>query len=209
VASFNSSGAGLTPGLSLGPHSLSFAAAHNTVADLIVLRDDPNTFAQRNGTAAQTFRVYIMESSNLANFERLNIQGVAGSRFEISTSAGGTGAVRPLTLRTNGGANITFDTNSVSRWVVEGVTGAGHFLPVTHNTYDIGASGTAVRDVHIARDLATAGRTKISVVATASLPAAGATEDGRILIEDAGAGDRNVVIYAGGQRFRIDGGAAF
>jgi hypothetical protein len=47
------------------------------------------------------------------------------------------------------------------------------------------------------------------VVATASLPAAGASMDGHVLIEDAGAGDRNLILYAGGQRFRIDGGAAF
>jgi hypothetical protein len=47
------------------------------------------------------------------------------------------------------------------------------------------------------------------VVATASLPAAAAVMDGTILIEDNGTGDRNLIIYAGGQRFRIDGGAAF
>jgi hypothetical protein len=47
------------------------------------------------------------------------------------------------------------------------------------------------------------------VVATGALPAAAAARDGTILIEDAGAGDRNLIIYAGGERFRIDGGAAF
>jgi hypothetical protein len=47
----------------------------------------------------------------------------------------------------------------------------------------------------------------INVIATASLPAAAAAQDGRILIEDNGVGDRNLIIYAGGQRFRIDGGA--
>jgi hypothetical protein len=47
------------------------------------------------------------------------------------------------------------------------------------------------------------------VVATGSLPAAGASMDGHVLIEDNGTGDRNLIIYAGGQRFRIDGGAAF
>lgn len=47
------------------------------------------------------------------------------------------------------------------------------------------------------------------VVATASLPAAGATMNGVVLIEDAGAGDRNLIVYAGGERFRIDGGATF
>ena len=49
----------------------------------------------------------------------------------------------------------------------------------------------------------------VDVVATGSLPAAGAANDGRIIIEDAGAGDRNLIIYGGGQRFRIDGGAPF
>lgn len=49
----------------------------------------------------------------------------------------------------------------------------------------------------------------VPVIATASLPAAGAAQDGRLVIEDAGAGDRNLIIYAGGERFRIDGGATF
>lgn len=46
-------------------------------------------------------------------------------------------------------------------------------------------------------------------VPTANLPAAGASNDGLVVIEDAGAGNRNLIIYAGGQRFRIDGGSAF
>lgn len=47
------------------------------------------------------------------------------------------------------------------------------------------------------------------VIASASLPAAGTTQNGRVVIEDNGTGDRNLIIYAGGQRFRIDGGSAF
>lgn len=47
------------------------------------------------------------------------------------------------------------------------------------------------------------------IIGSGSLPAAGAGENGKIFIEDNGTGDRNLVIYAGGQRFRIDGGAAF
>jgi len=50
-------------------------------------------------------------------------------------------------------------------------------------------------------------RMPLSVVLTASLPAAAAAEDGTILIEDGGTGDRNLIVYAGGERFRIDGGA--
>lgn len=46
------------------------------------------------------------------------------------------------------------------------------------------------------------------VIATASLPAASSAMDGVVIIEDAGAGNRNLIIYGGGERFRIDGGAA-
>jgi hypothetical protein len=45
------------------------------------------------------------------------------------------------------------------------------------------------------------------IVATANLPAAAAAQNGRLIIEDNGTGDRNLIVYAGGQRFRIDGGA--
>jgi hypothetical protein len=47
------------------------------------------------------------------------------------------------------------------------------------------------------------------VVLTASLPAASTAMNGTVVIEDAGTGDRNLIVYAGGQRFRIDGGTAF
>lgn len=50
---------------------------------------------------------------------------------------------------------------------------------------------------------------KLPLVATASLPAAGAGMDRRALIEDAGAGNRNLIVYAGGERFRFDGGSPF
>ncbi len=48
---------------------------------------------------------------------------------------------------------------------------------------------------------------KLEVVLTANLPAAAAAKDGTILIEDGGTGDGNLIIYMGGERFRIDGGA--
>lgn len=50
---------------------------------------------------------------------------------------------------------------------------------------------------------------RTSPVLTTNLPAAGASNDGSIIIEDAGAGNRNLIIYGGGQRFRIAGGIAF
>ena len=83
------------------------------------------------------------------------------------------------------------------------------------NLFKIESTGITVGDVITSlyaatfSDLTASGSLKGPVVATASLPAAGASMDGKYVIEDAGAGDRNLIIYAGGQRFRIDGGAAF
>lgn len=48
----------------------------------------------------------------------------------------------------------------------------------------------------------------IPVVLRANLPAAATAQDGLLIIDDNGAGDRNLMVYSGGQRFRIDGGAA-
>ncbi len=50
---------------------------------------------------------------------------------------------------------------------------------------------------------------RLEVIATADLPAAAAAQDGRLVIEDVAAGDRNLVFYAQGQRFRLDGGSPF
>jgi Pectate lyase superfamily protein len=52
------------------------------------------------------------------------------------------------------------------------------------------------------------GQVRIPVLATANLPAAGSAWDGLFVIEDAGRGNRNLVFYAGGRRFRVDGAAA-
>jgi hypothetical protein len=45
--------------------------------------------------------------------------------------------------------------------------------------------------------------------ATADLPAADATQNGRLVWELAGGDDKNLVVYKNGQRFRFDGGSPF
>jgi len=72
-------------------------------------------------------------------------------------------------------------------------------------TINISRAGSIIREFTNSH----AGRVHMPIVATGSLPAAGAVEDGSVLIEDNGTGNRNLIIYAGGQRFRLDGGAAF
>jgi hypothetical protein len=50
----------------------------------------------------------------------------------------------------------------------------------------------------------------ITMIATADLPSNAANANNlQIAIENAGAGDKNLILFAGGQRFRIDGGTAF
>jgi len=47
------------------------------------------------------------------------------------------------------------------------------------------------------------------VVLTADLPAASPTLDGMVVVENAGGATRNLIFYAGGNRYRIAGGTAF
>ena len=53
------------------------------------------------------------------------------------------------------------------------------------------------------------GGLKVDVVATARLPAGNALLDGRLLIENAGAGAANLILYANNVRYRIAGGSSF
>jgi hypothetical protein len=91
-----------------------------------------------------------------------------------------------ITLNTAGAIHIDFVPGAT-------ITTNGNFF-----------TGTGSSDA-----VTTLGRARTAVIATGSLPAANALWDGYAIIEDNGVGDRNLIIYAGGQRFRIDGGAAF
>jgi hypothetical protein len=57
--------------------------------DLGIWRDAANTFAQRNGTAAQTHRVY-RTYTDASNYERVSLQSGAGY-FEVASETAGTG----------------------------------------------------------------------------------------------------------------------
>ncbi len=52
-------------------------------------------------------------------------------------------------------------------------------------------------------------RSLMEKIATASLPAAGASDDGTVIIEDGGVNVANLILYIKGQRYRIAGGAPF
>jgi hypothetical protein len=117
-------------------------------------------------------------------------------------------------------------TNSWALWVDDGASRFDGQVRIANNTKFVSRNAAGNGDVDLiyanasnnivvgmaAARLnlapATTSRVHIPVVATASLPTGAAAEDGSIIIEDNGAGDRNLIIYGGGQRFRIDGGAA-
>ena len=140
------------------------------------------------------------EANNVGFQIRDNVTGM--HRFRAVTNASteinsdNTGSILINSTANSGTGGIELYNGAASPARVLHLTSDGNVLPETTGTQTLGNSGKQWQVFH-------------EVVATASLPAAGASSDGRVIIEDVGAGDRNLIIYAGGQRFRIDGGAAF
>ena len=134
-------------------------------------------------------------------------------------------ATRTPGFKQLGSGNTVFESNAPWRWRRENatryradwsITSGGLGLTVFDDTgaVDLPFQVQALRVIpnSTQKDMGSASlqwRVFNSVIATGSLPAAGAAQDGLIIIEDAGAGNRNLIIYGGGERFRIDGGAAF
>ena len=106
-------------------------------SDLLLLRDDANTLAQRNGGAAQTFRVYNTFTSRTVSdttLETLEIKGVAANNFIIQSMRGTTGGVaRDIEFRhgavdTNG--TVTNGT-LIASIAASGLSVNGHFSATT------------------------------------------------------------------------------
>ncbi len=81
---------------------------------------------------------------------------------------------------------------------------------LTFQDTGLGANGVAAPAINTTNltDLSPGG-VKVDVVATGSLPAANALLNGRVLVENAGGGAANLIVYANNSRFRIAGGVAF
>jgi hypothetical protein len=75
----------------------------NSVPDVLLYRDAAGILAQRNGTAAQAFRVYNTFPGTTANewFE-INWQPTGTNAVKIGTAHAGTGAARPIDFVTGG-----------------------------------------------------------------------------------------------------------
>jgi len=82
----------------------------NFGTDLALNRDAANTLAQRNGTNAQTFRVYNTFTSS-TNYELGKLEW-SSNVFRIGTEKGsGGGTARALELQTDGTTRLTVDTS--------------------------------------------------------------------------------------------------
>jgi len=103
-----------------------------------------NMIDQRNGTTAQMFRPY-NTFTNSTNYERA-IFGYSGNQLYIGTQKGGTGAARPIFIGTNvtgvpdaavsiSGTVLDFYPANLASWRM---SGTGHFVNQTDNTYDVG-----------------------------------------------------------------------
>lgn len=134
VSQLNIAKSGVTTGIgSFITTNGNFRAANNSSVfslgasnDVVLARDAANTLALRNGTAAQGFNIY-NTYTDVSNYER-GLFGWGSNLLFIGTEKAGTGVARALQIRIDGNNVWQFST-------------AGHFLAVTDNTYDIGASG--------------------------------------------------------------------
>ena len=96
----------------LGTAGFGWVASNVTseTIDTALWRDAANNLAQRNGTNAQTFRVYNTSTSSNANYERGKLEW-ASDIFRIGTEKGGTGtSARAMHLQTDGTTALTLTT---------------------------------------------------------------------------------------------------
>jgi hypothetical protein len=151
--------------VAINPGVLFFGASY----DASLTRDAANTLAQRNSTAAQTFRVY-NTYTDASNYERLNV-GWEASGSLISFTAAGTGnSAQTIRIFSNGAilaigssGGFTFGSAGANWW---SISSSGNLTASTDNTYDIGAvSATRPRSVYVGTSI-TPGRG----VTVASLP---------------------------------------
>ena len=138
----------------VGPLALGATVA---APDTYLYRDAANVLAQRNGTTAQTFRLY-KTFTDASNYERLTL-GSDGSGSLIQNRPAGSGSAASLRLSSmdSGGSGtyldlsistFTFGDNTGNSWRIQGPGAGGHLLALTDNTYDIGATGP--KDIYAA-----------------------------------------------------------
>jgi hypothetical protein len=118
--------------------------------DLRLVRDAANNLAQRNGTNAQTFRVY-NTYTDASNYERATLTHTA-TAFRIAVEGAGSGsAARFMLLRAAAIDWLSLGASGTTGGAIWNINSGGHFIAGTDNTYDIGASGASrPRNLYVA-----------------------------------------------------------
>ncbi|MCX6788065.1 MAG: hypothetical protein NT108_02805, partial [Candidatus Kaiserbacteria bacterium] len=114
--------------------------------DTLLARDAANTLAQRNGTNAQSLRVY-SSYTDASNYSRLSLgRDVNNTPAVIITEQAGTGTAQPLYIGTSGAAAINFITNNTVAWALDS---SGNFGPNSASlTYNLGSTGTKIKGIY-------------------------------------------------------------
>lgn len=92
----------------------STTTADTNSPDVRLFRDAASVLAQRNGTNAQTFRLY-NTYTDASNYER-GVVGWSGNAFVIGTQAAGTGTQREITLTPKNTVTVDSPTSN-SSWL--------------------------------------------------------------------------------------------
>lgn len=143
------------------------------LSDVYLTRDAAYTLAQRNGTAANTFRVY-NTYTDASNYERGVFDWTTtASMLTIGTQAAGTGSNRHLRL-VGAGGYIFFSVSGSDYAVMSSAS----FSPGAHNVIDLGLTGTRFKNGFFQGTVTTGGYT------VATLPTAG-TAGRRAYVTDA------------------------
>jgi hypothetical protein len=134
---------------SLSPTTLTFFTAIGNTNPVLLTADAANTLAQRNGTNAQTFRLY-NTFTDASNFER-GFMRWNSNVLEIGTEAGGTGGSRLLKLQSAIQVDIfTFGTIRAARFssgqsvIYNALSFGGGTLSVNPTTSDLPAGSAQV-----------------------------------------------------------------
>ena len=163
-----------------------------------------NVLEVRNGTTAQTLRVY-NTYTDASNYERTGFVW-SGNTLQILTERAGTGTSRDVQIGTQGTSSLYARTNNTDRWRF---TENGHLFAHADNSYDIGASGaTRPRNIYMASWI------RMAVTTVASLPAAATAGAGaRMMVSDAlapvfgnavaGSGAVTVPVYSTGAAWNV------
>jgi hypothetical protein len=98
--------------------------ANRLASDLAILKEAANVLAQRNGTSAQTFRLY-NTFTDASNYERGFFRW-ASNVLEIGTEAAGTGTQRTIDIKIGTTSALSFNTSAQASFSSR-VTASGGF----------------------------------------------------------------------------------